>query len=332
MNIWEKMKPPATINEIKEEALRKASKISGRVAYRGKLLTARRRERVRVETAYKTLKKHIDKSIKILKAYYKSDPFYKDLIKLYFSEEELRKAIKRLEGSERILDKLKNDYIEKIKKIKNAEKGKELRREALGRILSIIKRQRNQIYLAREIWKYAHKLPSINLDEPIVVVSGPPNVGKSSLINKLSNSRLTVASYPFTTKKIHVGHLEEEFFRIQFIDTPGLLDRPLHERNKIEMQAIYALKHLPGLILYMLDPSPERYYEPKKQVSILEEITKLFKEKTLIIVINKVDVEEVDFKSLIEKRPVYRISILKDVGVKELKERIIEKLKNEFLI
>ncbi len=332
MNIWEKMRPPSTINEIKEEALRKASKISGRVAYRGKLLTARRRERVRIETAYKTLKKHIDRSIKILKAYYKSDPFYKDLIKLYFSEEELRKAMKRLEGSERILDKLKNEYIEKIKKIRDAEKGGELRKEALGRIISIVKRQKKQINLAREIWKYAHRLPSINLDEPIVVVSGPPNVGKSSLINKLSNSRLTVASYPFTTKKIHIGHLEEGFLRIQFIDTPGLLDRPLHERNKIEMQAIYALKHLPDLILYMLDPSPERYYEPEKQISILEEITKLFEGKNLIIVINKIDVEEVDFKPLIEEKPVYRISILKDIGVEELKEKIMEKIKNEFLI
>ena len=44
MNIWEKMKPPNDINNIKEEALRKASKSSGRIDYRGKLLTAKKRQ------------------------------------------------------------------------------------------------------------------------------------------------------------------------------------------------------------------------------------------------------------------------------------------------
>ena len=151
MNIWEKIRPPSEIHDIKEEALRKASRSSEKISYRGRLLTAKRREKARVETVYRVLKKHLERSIRILKAYYVSDPFYKDLVKLYFPEEDLRKAMKRLEGSKHTLETLRNRYLEKIKVIKKVEKGKELRREGLGRLLSVLKRQRKQIQLTREL-------------------------------------------------------------------------------------------------------------------------------------------------------------------------------------
>ena len=39
------------------------------------------------------------------------------------------------------------------------------------------------------------------------------------------------------------------------IDTPGILDHPLEDRNTIEMQAITALAHLRAAVLYFLDVS-----------------------------------------------------------------------------
>jgi nucleolar GTP-binding protein len=46
-----------------------------------------------------------------------------------------------------------------------------------------------------------------------------------------------VQPYAFTTKSLYVGHLDYRYQRWQVIDTPGILDRPLEERNTIEMQA-----------------------------------------------------------------------------------------------
>lgn len=47
---------------------------------------------------------------------------------------------------------------------------------------------------------------------------------------------MDVQPYAFTTKSLFVGHMDYRYLRWQVIDTPGILDRPLEERNTIEMQ------------------------------------------------------------------------------------------------
>jgi hypothetical protein len=49
-----------------------------------------------------------------------------------------------------------------------------------------------------------------------------------------------VQPYAFTTKSLFVGHSDYAYQRWQVIDTPGIHDHPLEERNTIEMQSITA--------------------------------------------------------------------------------------------
>ena len=41
------------------------------------------------------------------------------------------------------------------------------------------------------------------------------------------------------------------------MDTPGILDHSLEDRNTIEMQAITALAHLRAAVLYIMDLSEQ---------------------------------------------------------------------------
>lgn len=50
------------------------------------------------------------------------------------------------------------------------------------------------------------------------------------------------------------------------IDTPGILDHPLEERNTIEMQAITAMAHLQCAVLYFIDLSEECGFSLEQQV------------------------------------------------------------------
>ena len=60
-----------------------------------------------------------------------------------------------------------------------------------------------------------------------VVMLGPPNSGKSSLLAALTNAKPQVSPYPFTTQKPVPGMMEYEDIQFQLVDTPPLvLDRP----------------------------------------------------------------------------------------------------------
>ena len=81
-----------------------------------------------------------------------------------------------------------------------------------------------------------------------------------------------------------------DIIRVQVIDTPGILDHPLEERNTIEMQAITALAHLRACVMYFVDPSEECGHTLEQQLSLFENIKPLFASKPLVIVANKMDV------------------------------------------
>jgi hypothetical protein len=52
----------------------------------------------------------------------------------------------------------------------------------------------------------------------------------------------------------------------QVLDTPGILDRPLEDRNTIEMQSVTALAHLRAAVLYLVDVSEACGYTLAQQV------------------------------------------------------------------
>merc|ERR1712113_439400 len=93
-------------------------------------------------------------------------------------------------------------------------------------------------------------------------------MGKSSFINKITRADVEVQDYPFTTKSLFVGHMDYNYLRWQVIDSPGILDRPLENRNIIEMQTITALAHLNAFIIFIVDLDPLSKYSIHDQIRL----------------------------------------------------------------
>merc|ERR1719443_2904606 len=155
---------------------------------------------------------------------------------------------------------------------------------------TIVKRQKPALEYLEEVRQHLSRLPSIDPTARTLLLAGFPNVGKSSLINLLTRADVEVQPYAFTTKSLYIGHMDYKYLKWQVIDTPGILDHPLENRNTIEMQAITALAHLRAAVLYFMDPSEQCNYTLEQQKSLFDSIKPLFANKPLIVVANKTDV------------------------------------------
>ena len=202
---------------------------------------------------------------------------------------------------------------------------------------TIIKRQKAAFAYLEEVRKHLSRLPALDPHTRTLLVTGYPNVGKSSFMNKVTRANVDVQPYAFTTKSLFVGHMDHRYLRWQVIDTPGILDHPLEQRNTIEMQSVTALAHLQCAVLYFIDISEQCGYTVEQQVSLFKSIKPLFANKQLVIVVNKVDQQPWDTldpskKSSIEELgkasncEVKTMSNVTDHGVMDVKSLACDKL------
>ncbi|MBW2969138.1 50S ribosome-binding GTPase [Candidatus Woesearchaeota archaeon] len=305
-------------------AFSRANKRAGqqRSKLKGKKLNRMKKSRImeldKIATVRITLINQMDK---ILNSYPQTahlDIFYLELVKSTLDYYMLKKSLGALNWVKKQITVLFKKYNEKIKKSQKLEYINKYRNEFYGRAVSVLKQVKKNLEYLEHARKVMRDYPSIKTGMPTIVIAGYPNVGKSTLLRKLTSAKPAVASYPFTTKKIMLGYLGK---KIQFIDTPGLLDRPIGKRNQIERQAILALKHLAEKMIFMLDPSETCGYEIKDQIKLMNEMKKSLRVET-IVVLNKIDLASPEQMSKVSKLKAIPISAEKGTGIKELKEKI----------
>ncbi len=248
--------------------------------------------------------------------------FPRDIIEIRIGRDKLKKALGAVQWAAKTCRKISKRELSVMKKTKDIKLIQDKKKEIYGRISSILRQVENEIDIIKEASIILKKLPYIE-DIPTAVIAGYPNVGKSSLLRKLSSGKPKIAPYPFTTHTIHVGHIWKksryENKKYQIIDTPGLLDRDIDKKNVIEKQAIAALNNLADVIVFVLDPTETCGYAIDKQKNLLRRVKEIFPDKKTIVIENKVDISR-------RKSPYLKISCINDHGIDILKMRILESL------
>jgi len=264
-------------------------------------------------------------------------PFYADLINVLYDKDHYKLALGQINTARHLIDSVSKDYVRLLKFGDSLYRCKQLKRAALGRMATVMRRQNQSLGYLEQVRQHLSRLPTIDPNTRTLLITGFPNVGKSSFINKITRADVDVQPYAFTTKSLYVGHTDFKYLRWQVVDTPGILDHPLEDRNTIEMQAITALAHLRAAVLYFLDPSEQCGHTLDQQKHLFDSIRPLFNNKPLVVVSNKMDVvkrgefteeKEAIFKE-IEKdigRDILEMSTVTEEGVMEVKNNACELL------
>ncbi|MEK6957949.1 MAG: GTPase [archaeon] len=215
------------------------------------------------------------------------NPFYRDLLSAIADVDALKMNLAKLRASTGIIRRLRYEYSSKVYSASTMEGCDSILKAFAGRTSSVINKLDKPLKILKEESKKLRELPSVDFEAPTIVLAGLPNVGKTTMLKRLTGANARISPYPFTTKQINSGFFEFRYTRIQVLDTPGLLDRK--EKNDVEKKAIAALKHLATIIVFVIDPTTYCGYPLEEQLSLLEQIRMDFSGKKILVVVNKAD-------------------------------------------
>ena len=167
---------------------------------------------------------------------------------------------------------------------------------------------------------------------------GYPNVGKSTLLSKISSARPKIADYPFTTLVPNLGVVIKEGRRPFVVaDIPGLIEGASQGAGL----GLTFLRHVERtrLLIHLLDISEGPSTHPVKNFHALNHELNAYdsslQEKIQIVALNKIDLPSMrkrakDFQKQFEKMGyhLYLISGRTGEGLEELMETVSQKLES----
>ena len=161
-----------------------------------------------------------------------------------------------------------------------------------------------------------------------VALIGLPNVGKSTLLNKLVGEKLAITSpKPQTTRHRLLGIVNKPEAQLLYLDTPGVLE-PKGPLNQGLVQAAFSALAAADVVVWLVEP---RTPDPRDKVLLphLQELS-----RPLIVAINKIDLISKPkllplmeaYHQLFPQGPVIPVSALLGDGLPELEAEIIKLL------
>jgi GTP-binding protein Era len=162
-----------------------------------------------------------------------------------------------------------------------------------------------------------------------VALIGRPNVGKSTLLNKMLGQKVAITSdKPQTTRISILGIKTTQKGQIIFVDNPGI-HKPLHNLNKRMMSFVYSALETSNLINLLIDATLKFGHGDQFVLETLKNIS-----TPIFLLINKVDIVKKEkilllidkYKDLLNFKEIIPISALKGTNLDILEDLIYDNL------
>jgi nucleolar GTP-binding protein len=243
---------------------------------------------------------------------------YNELVRLTIDYDALKLSLGSISWAGKQIASLTGKYIKALKVCETKGQIDRTMKEYYGRTSSVMKQINGKLLYIENARKIMKNYPTLKTDLYTVCITGFPNIGKSTLLSKITPAKPEIKNYAFTTKSLNQGYATFGLRKIQFIDTPGVLDRA--KMNNIELQAHLVLKYLANLIVYVIDLTET--YPIKIQEQLLKTTLKDF-DKPIIVYLSKSDL--IDPAVIAKAKKKY-----KAVNTLEALQKKIEKSMKDF--
>lgn len=156
---------------------------------------------------------------------------------------------------------------------------------------------------------------------------GNPNVGKSTLMNRLVGEPLSIITAKAQTTRHRIkGIVDGENYQIIYSDLPGILT-PAYKMQEMMMRFVTESLKDADLVLYLVECGETKYDE-----QIIQKLQRI--DIPVILVFNKIDkvsaeqaeASAIFWQNLLPKAESIRISALEGLNLDLLLQKIIEKL------
>jgi tRNA modification GTPase len=183
----------------------------------------------------------------------------------------------------------------------------------------------NSIRHIQQLLSSFHYGVAIKQGIPVAIV-GEPNVGKSTLLNRLlKEEKAIVSEIAGTTRDIIEDEINLGAYRFRFIDTAGLRST----RDKIEKIGIEKAKEKikeATIILHLVEATQVKN-KIREILDFYNDMTN--KNKQYILVINKCDLSQVTIPDKLKEIPFLNISAKTGDNIEQLKEMLVSQIKKE---
>ncbi|KAK6995711.1 Nucleolar GTP-binding protein 1, partial [Halocaridina rubra] len=109
-------------------------------------------------------------------------PFYADLLNTLYNKDHYKLSLGQINMAKHLIDKVGSDYTKLLKYGDSLYRCKQLKKAAMGRMVTIMKKQAPALKYLEDVRQHMSRLPSIDPNTRTILLCGCPNAGKYSFL------------------------------------------------------------------------------------------------------------------------------------------------------